>query len=93
MRVRVSVTPAAWWSASAVKEQFAISDRNQAAGIGDQPEHMPPLARSLPYRPGKRAMTAEHEAKGEIARRGASLQRVMDFQQLGVAIALIVGRK
>lgn len=73
MRVRVSVTPAAWWPASAVKEQFAISDRYQTAGIGDQPEHMSPLARSLPYRPGKRAMTPEDQAEREIARGGASL--------------------
>lgn len=38
-------------------------------------------------------MTSEHEAEGEIARRGASLQGVVDFQELGVAIALIAGRK
>lgn len=93
MRVRGSVTPAAWRSASAVKEQFAISDRNQAAGIGDQPEHVPPFARSLPYRPSKRTMAAKDQAEGEIARGGASLQRVMDFQELGIAIALIAGRK
>lgn len=76
-----------------MKEQFAISDCNQVAAIGDEPEYVPPFARSLPYRSGKRAMAAEDQAEREIARGGASLQRVMETQELGVAIALIAGRK
>lgn len=76
-----------------MKEQFAISNRDQPAGIGDESEHVPPFARSLPYRPGKRAMAAEDQAEREVTRGGASLQRVMDFQELGIAIALISGRK
>lgn len=38
-------------------------------------------------------MTSEHEAEGDVARSGTSLQRVMDSQELGVAIALEAGRK
>lgn len=93
MRVGASVTPAAKRSASTVKEQFAIPNRDQAAGIGDQPENVSPFARSLPYRPGKRAMAAKDQAEGKVPRGGASLERVMDSQELGVAIALIAGWK
>ena len=76
-----------------MKEQRAIAGRDQAVCGCDQPEHMPLLARTLPYRSGKRAMAAKDESEGEVARGGASLQRVMDSQELGVAIALKAGRK
>lgn len=76
-----------------MEEQPSISGRDKPAGIGDQPEHVPPFARTLPYRPGKRAMVRKNEAEGEVARRGASLQRVVDAEQPGVARALIGGGK
>lgn len=76
-----------------MEEQSSISGGDKAAGIGDQPEHVPPFARTLPYRSCKRAMVREDEAEGEVARRGASLQRIMDAKQPGVANALIGGGK
>lgn len=76
-----------------MEEQPSISGPDKAAGIGDQPEHVPPFARTLPYRSCKRAMVRKDEAEGEVARRGASLQRVMDAEQSGVARALIGGGK
>lgn len=74
-----------------MEQQSSVSGRDKAAGIGDQPEHVPPFARAFPYRSCKRAMVREDEAEGEVARRGASLQRVMDAKQPGVANALIGG--
>nr|ART41062.1 L370 [uncultured bacterium] len=50
-----------------MNEQFAISDRDEAAGFGDQPEYVSPFARSFPYRPGKRAMAPKDKAEGEVA--------------------------
>lgn len=76
-----------------MEQQPSISGRDKAAGISDQPEHVPPFARTLPYRSCKRAMVREDEAEGEVAHRGASLQRVMDAKQPSVARALIGGGK
>ena len=76
-----------------MEEQPSISGPDKAAGIGDQPEHVPPFARTLPYRPGKRPMVGKNQAEGEVARRGASLQRVMDAKQPSVTHALIGGGK
>lgn len=76
-----------------MEEQSSISGRDKPAGIGDQPEHVPPFARTLPYRPGKRMMVRENETEGDVARGGASLQRVVDAEQSGVARALIGGGK
>lgn len=76
-----------------MEEQPSISGPDKAAGIGDQPEHVPPFARTLPYRSCKRAMVREDETEGEVARRGASFQRVMDAKQPSVARALIGGGK
>lgn len=72
-----------------MEEQPSISGRDKPAGIGDQPECLPPFARTLPYRPGKRMMVRENETEGDVTRGGASLQRVMDAEQSGVAHALI----
>lgn len=91
MRFRISVTPTFDRLVSAVNEQFAISDCDEAAGIGDQPEHVPSFARTLPCRSDKRTMTPKDEAEGEVARGGASLQRVMESQKLGKARTLISG--
>jgi len=74
-----------------MEEQPSISGPDKAASIGDQPEYLPPFARTLPYRPGKRMMVRENETEGDVARGGASLQRVMDAEQPGVANALIGG--
>ena len=74
-----------------MNEQFAISDCDEAAGIGDQPEHVPSFARTLPCRSDKRAMTSKDEAEGEVARGGTSLQRVMESQKLGKTRTLISG--
>lgn len=76
-----------------MEQQPPVSGRDKAAGIGDQPEYLPPFARALPGRPCKRTMVGENQAKGEVARRGASLQRVMDAKQPDVTRALIEGGK
>lgn len=76
-----------------MEEQPSISGGDKPASIGDQPECLPPFARTLPYRPGKRMMVRENETEGDVARGGASLQRVMDAEQSGVAHALIGGGK
>jgi len=44
---------------------------------------MAPFARPLPHRPCKLAVVREDYAEGEVARGGASLQRVMDREKLG----------
>lgn len=49
-------------------EQLTVSAIYHAARFGDQPEHVPPFARSLPYRPDKRAMAPKDKAKGEVVR-------------------------
>lgn len=74
-----------------MEQQPPVSGRDKAAGISDQPEHVPPFARTLPYRSCKRAMVRKDEAEGEVARGGASLQCVVDAEQPGVARALIGG--
>lgn len=74
-----------------MKQQSLVSGPDKAAGISDQPEHMPPFARTLPYRPGKRMVVRENETEGDVARGGASLQRVKDTKQPGVTQALIGG--
>ena len=53
---------------------------------------MPPFARSFPYRPNKRAMSPKDKAKGEVARGGTSLQRIVDSQELDMARTLVSGR-
>ena len=76
-----------------MEKQSSVSGPDKAASISDQPEHLPPFARTFPYRPGKRSMVGKDEAEGEVAHRGVSLQRVMDAKQPGVANALIGGGK
>ena len=83
------VTP---WCGSFVPEQLAVSAVHHAARFGDQPEHVPPFARSLPDRTDKRAMAPKDKAKGEVARGGTSLQRIVNLQELGMARALVSGR-
>ena len=54
---------------------------------------MAPFARALPFSALERAMIGKDDAEGEVARGGASLQRVMNAEQPGVAPALIGGGK
>ena len=91
--------PAAWL---ARRENFlpnlkprrlrSMSAGDKASCLSDQPKHMPPLARSFPHRACQWAMIWEDQAKGEIARRMASVQRVMDTEKLDASRPLIDGR-
>ena len=73
-------------------QQLAVSAAYHTARIGDQPEHVPPFARPLPYCPDERAMAPKDKAKGEVARGGTSPQRIVDLQELDVPRTLVSGR-
>lgn len=73
-------------------QELAVAAIHKAAGFGNQPEHMSAFTRSLPVRPGKRAMIWHDQAKCDIARRCAGIKRVAQRKQLCEARALVAGR-
>ena len=79
-------------AASGVAQEFAVAAIHKTAGFGDQPEHMSAFTRSLPVRPGKRAMIRHDQAECHITRRCAGIERVAEGKQLCEARALVAGR-
>lgn len=79
-------------AASGVAQELAVAAIHKAAGFGNQPEHMAAFTRSLPVRPGKRAMIWHDQVKCDIARRCAGIKRVAEGKQLCEARALVAVR-
>ena len=77
---------------SGVAQELAVAAVDQAVGFGNQAEHMAAFTRSLPVRPGKRAMIWHDQAECDISRRCPGIKRVAQRKQLCEARALVAGR-
>ena len=73
-------------------QELAVAAVDQAASFGNQPEHVSAFTRSLPVRPGKRAMIWHDQGECDISRRCAGIKRIAEGKQLSEARALVAGR-
>ena len=76
-----------------MSEELAIPTSNQAARIGDEPERVSPLARSLPGRADQGAVARKDESEGDVALIRASIKRIVDRKQSNKLGLPIGGRR